>query len=439
MDGGFFKLALLPLHLNKGKCGDEDGVVDGNEGFGLEAGLKDVRGFAFVVCEHALVEGCVGRDDGLIAEEDGEKSKRGDVAAHDDEADGERDGEDEADRTPDECPESGGDKDGEGGEAGVFAIDVGLDVVGGDDFKDDEEAEDERGVGPAGEDGEREQGGRERGDGCSDIGDEAADEGESCEEDGVGESDEIERCADDGSVDNVNGDLEKEVPGDATAGVAHGLSEQRQIAVTRQMNEAVAEVFALKEDEESEDDGEKRGGSGLDDTAELIETSRGAADFTDLQGMIRTGTERLGCGFAGGRNRSGGVSDTQFVADLLNLALRPAVGGVAGAVEGLHFLCDIPAVGGQIVGYGNQLGEQAPGSDAKEAGKDEDYGHRGDGARKTKALEHGDDGSEKKSEEDGESEGEQEDFAEIEDGDGEDRNRDEPELHEDACGGRGIH
>ena len=118
---------------------------------------EDVGGFAFVVGEHALVEGGVGRDDGLIAEQDGEEFERRNVAAHDDEADGERDGEDEADGSPDECPEGGGDEDGEGGEAGVLAVDVGLDVVGGDDFKQDEDAEDFGGVAPSMKDGERKQ------------------------------------------------------------------------------------------------------------------------------------------------------------------------------------------------------------------------------------------------------------------------------------------
>ena len=52
---------------------------------------------------------------------------------------------------------AGGDKHGEGGEAGVFAVDAGLDVVGGNDFKQDEDAEDFGGLAPSRKDGEREQ------------------------------------------------------------------------------------------------------------------------------------------------------------------------------------------------------------------------------------------------------------------------------------------
>ena len=96
-----------------------------------------------------MEEGGVGRDDGLIAEKHGEEFERRDVAAHDNETDGEGDGEDEADGSPDECPESGGDEDRERGEAGVTAIDVGLDVIGGNDFEDEKDAENEGGVAPA--------------------------------------------------------------------------------------------------------------------------------------------------------------------------------------------------------------------------------------------------------------------------------------------------
>ena len=112
----------------------------------MRRALQDVGGFAFVVGEHALVKGGVGRDDGLIAEEDSEEFERGNVAAHHDEADGERDREDKADGSPDQRPESCGNEDGEGGEAGVFAVDVGLDIVGGHDFKQDEDAEDFSGM-----------------------------------------------------------------------------------------------------------------------------------------------------------------------------------------------------------------------------------------------------------------------------------------------------
>ena len=110
----------------------------------------------------------------------------------------------------------------------------------------------------------------------------------------MGESDEVERDADDGPEDDVDGDLEEEVAGDAAAGVAHGLGHAREVAIAGETDEAVAEVFALEEDEEGEDDGEQRGGEGLDDAAELIEASGGAADFADLDGVLGGGADGVG-------------------------------------------------------------------------------------------------------------------------------------------------
>ena len=58
----------------------------------------------------------------------------------------------------------------------------------------------------------------------------------------------------------------------------------------------------------------------------------------------------------------------------------------------------------------------------------------GDGAREAKAFEECDDGCEEEGEEDGESEGEQEDFGEVEDRDGENRDGNQPKLRQHACG-----
>ena len=159
------------------------------------------------------------------------------------------------------------------------------------------------------------------------------------------QSDEVERDADDGSKDDVDGDLQEEVAGDAAAGIAHGLGQEGKVAVAREADDAVAEVFALEEDEEGEDDGQQRSSEGLDDAAELIEASGGAADFADLDGMIGASADGFAVGQAVG-GKGGGIGDAKFVADVFNLAFGAAVGGVAGAVEGLHFCRDVVAVGG---------------------------------------------------------------------------------------------
>ena len=147
----------------------------------------------------------------------------------------------------------------------------------------------------------------------------------------------------------------------------------------------------------------------------------------------------LSVGLARRRDGPGGVGDAEFFADLLDFSLRAAVGGVAGAVEGAHFLRNVVAVRGDIVGDGDELCEETPGCDTEEAGKDEDHGHGGDGAWNAKAFDAGDNRGEQEGEEDGESQGEQENFGEIENRDGQNRDGNEPELREKACGGRGIH
>jgi len=260
------------------------------------------------------------------------------MAAHDDEADGERYGENEAYGSPDECPEGGGDEDGKRGESGVAAVDVGFDVVASDELEERENAGDEDGVLPSVEDGNREEDGNNAGDGDSDVGHEAADRGEGSEEHGMRKSDEIERSCNEGAEGEVDAELEEEVTGDALRGVAHGLRHEGEGAIAGETDDPVAQIFALEEYEEGEDDGEEGSGEGFDDSAELVETASGAAYFADLEGVFRGGADGLFLNFfrrlQGGRRR--GVNDAQFFRDLFEFALDTADRGVAGTVEGIE-------------------------------------------------------------------------------------------------------
>jgi len=360
-----------------------------------------------------------------------------DVAAHDDETDGEGNGEDEADGSPYEGPEGGGDEDGDGGQSGVAAVDVGFGVVGCDDFHDREEGEDEDGVFPSVKDGDREEGGSECGDGSSDVWDESAKGGERSEEEGVGKPDEVERDADDGAVDDIDGDLKEEVAGDALRCVTHGLRHECEVAIARETDKAIAEVFALEENEKREDDGEEGSGERFEDAAELIETAGGAANFADLEGMFRRSADGLLRGFAGGLKGSGGggVYDAELVADLFEFALQAADGGVAGAVECLELGGDVVAVDGEFVGDDDELGEEYPRGNEEECGECADDEQGRGRAWETEALEEGHDRGEQEREENGDSKGQEKDFGEKEDGDGEYGNGDKPELRQKACGG----
>ena len=334
------------------------------------------------------------------------------MAAHDDEADGEGYGEDESDGSPDECPESGSDEDGDGREPGVAAVDVGLGVVGGDDFEDAEDGEDEDGVFPAVEDGDGEERGGESGDGRSDVGDEAAEGGERSKQEGVRESDEVEGDAYEGAVGDVDGDLEEEIARDAAGGIAHGLGHEGEVAVAGETDEAVAEVFSLQEYEEGEDDGEEGGGEGFKDAAELIETAGGATDFADLQRVFGRGADGLLSGFAGRLESGGGsrVDDAEFIAEFLECALDAADGGVAGAMESVELLGDVVAIDGKFVGDGDELGKECPRGDEEERGEGKDNENGGGRTREPDAFEESDDRGEEEGEKDCDSERQEQDL-----------------------------
>jgi hypothetical protein len=199
---------LLAILFNEGEGWDEDGIVNSNQGFSVEALEQEVGCFAFVVGEESLVETGVHRHRRLIAEEDREEFERGDVAAHDNETDGKGYGQDESDGSPDECPERGSDEDGERGKSSVAPIDVWFEVVAGDEFEESEDGRDEDGVFPAMENGDGEE---ERRGSCgrdSDIGNKPAECGESSEENRMRKSNEVERGGNDGAESEIDGELE---------------------------------------------------------------------------------------------------------------------------------------------------------------------------------------------------------------------------------------
>ena len=113
------------------------------------------------------------------------------------------------------------------------------------------------------------------------------------------QSDEVERDADKRSVNDVDGHLEKEIPGDAPAGISHGLGHAREVAIAGEVDEAVTQVFPLQQYKKGEDNGEQSGGKGLNDTAEFIEAPGGAADFAYLNRVLGAGAKGLGRGFTG--------------------------------------------------------------------------------------------------------------------------------------------
>lgn len=59
---------------------------------------------------------------------------------------------------------------------------------------------------------------------------------------------------------------------------------------------------------------------------ELVEASDGAADFTNMHGMVEGSADGVGVSLAGRRDGASGVGNAEFFTDFLNFTLRAAVG-----------------------------------------------------------------------------------------------------------------
>ena len=139
------EVALVAVLFDEGEGGDEDGVVELDEGFAFEEAVGDGVGFLLIHGEETLVKEGLGGEFGVGAEEGVKEGHLRDVAAHDDDADGEWSGEDEAGPSPEERPEDGHGEEREGGDAGARAEEPGFDEVGGGELEREEEADDEEG------------------------------------------------------------------------------------------------------------------------------------------------------------------------------------------------------------------------------------------------------------------------------------------------------
>src|SRR3984885_16064407 len=107
---------LVAVLLGEAEGGDENGVVELDEGLALEEAVGDGVSFGLIHGEEALVEVGVGGELGVAAEQGVEEGHLRDVTAEDHHADGERGGEDQAGPAPEQGPEDRHGKKGEGGD-----------------------------------------------------------------------------------------------------------------------------------------------------------------------------------------------------------------------------------------------------------------------------------------------------------------------------------
>src|SRR5882757_4865716 len=237
--------SLVAILLDEGEGGDEDGVVELDEGLAFEEAVGDGVGFLLVHGEEAFVEEGLGGELGVGAEEGVEEGEVGDVAAHDDDTDCEWGGEDEAGPSPQERPEDGHGEEGEGGDAGAGAEEPGFDEVGGGEFEGEEEAEDQERLRPGGEDGDGDDEGQDEAGRGADVGDDAQDCGENSPEGGVGYTDQGEAEAEADSVGCIDCGLEEQVLADAGGSVLQGLGHDADAAHSGEKQDAMTEVLAF--------------------------------------------------------------------------------------------------------------------------------------------------------------------------------------------------
>jgi hypothetical protein len=139
----------------------------------------------------------------------------------------------------------------------VLTVNVGLGVVSSEDLQHREHAHDHQGVCPAAEYGERKKRGEQGGNGGTEVRHKPQQSGKGSEEDGMGQAEEMEAKKDQGAVGQVHQQLQREIAGDAGAGILHGLCHDAQVTVAAEVDDTVAQVFPLEEDEERKDHAQK--------------------------------------------------------------------------------------------------------------------------------------------------------------------------------------
>lgn len=294
------------------------------------------------------------------------------------------------------------------------AVEGGFEDVADEAFGDGEEAEDGEGGAPAVGFGDGDGEGHEAGEGGSDVGQEAEDEAEGAPEAGAGDVEEPESESEGGAEAGVDGELEEDVAGDAVAGVIHGFGGGLEFLLAHKAEEAVAQVLAVNEHEEGEDDDEAGGAEG----------SEGGAD------PGADGPE----GAAAGNDFDLKRGDGAGLARVVDLAAEVFEGGeevseAAGfALDELDFVADVLRVGAHAADDVEELGEDEPAHDGEQGAGEDDDDAGGGGAGDSPGFEAFDDGAEEEGEEQGEGEGDEEFAGDVEDGDGEDETEDRGKL-----------
>ena len=140
--------------------------------------------------------------------------------------------------------------------------------------------------------------------GCgSDVGDDAKDRGEDSPESGVGDADEEEAEAEEGSVGCVYGGLKDEVLADAVGGILDGLGHEADATHAGEEEDAMAELLALHEEVDGEDDDDAADSDGAEEAHEKFcgGLELGAVGIDEADGLgFGVGSPGFGGCVAGG-------------------------------------------------------------------------------------------------------------------------------------------
>ena len=167
---------------------------------------------------------------------------------------------------------------------------------------------------PRGEDGDGEDERQDEAGSGSDVGNNAEDRGEYSPECGVGYADEKEAEAEEDAVGCVDCGLEEEVLADAGGGFLEGLGHEADATHAGEKEDAVAEILALHEEVDGEDDDDSEDSDGAEEAHE------------EFGGGLELGT--VGVDDADGLNLGGGLLGLGAMVPAL-VAISPLMSSMA--------------------------------------------------------------------------------------------------------------
>ncbi len=251
---GVIERAAIDVELSQRQPPDRDLVVIGRQGFVLEERFGSMRGLAWVVREHVLIETFFRRQRRLVAEQHLEKLQVLDMPPQHDQAHGQRRRQQQSDRPPQQRPERGGDQHRDAGKPRAVTIEPGLDHKAGDELDGKEETGDPEHRRPARIDGNGERGWKRSGDNRADVGDETQQHRQDAPECRVRHADEPQPGPDQHADARVDRTLHQKIAAQVLGGVVHRRGGAPKIARPGQSDETVSQVLTLQQEEDHKDD-----------------------------------------------------------------------------------------------------------------------------------------------------------------------------------------